>query len=104
LAENADFKRLLSLPGIGAIMALTILAEAGDLRLFHDHRQFLSYCGMIFAKRNRDKAADEKRFPSAATNVSEWSSGWPVCAQSTYARMPSVTSMSDTFPKIRSTC
>jgi len=43
LAENADFRRLLTLPGIGAIMALTILAEAGDLRRFGHHRQFLSY-------------------------------------------------------------
>jgi transposase len=30
----------------GAIMALTILAEAGDLRRFGHHRQFLSYCGL----------------------------------------------------------
>jgi transposase len=34
LATNPDFQRLQSLPGIGAILALTILAEAGDLRRF----------------------------------------------------------------------
>lgn len=50
LADNADFKRLQSLPGIGAIMALTILAEAGDLRRFGHHRQFLSYCGLDLCK------------------------------------------------------
>ena len=50
LAENADFRRLLTLPGIGAIMALTILAEAGDLRRFGHHRQFLSYCGLDLCK------------------------------------------------------
>ena len=50
LAGNMDFQRLQTLPGIGAIMALTILAEAGDLRRFGDHRQFLKYCGLDLAK------------------------------------------------------
>jgi transposase len=50
LAENADFRRLQTLPGIGAIMALTILAEAGDLRRFNHHRQFLRYCGLDLCK------------------------------------------------------
>jgi transposase len=50
LADNADFQRLQTLPGIGAITALTILAEAGDLRRFHHHRQFLKYCGLDLAK------------------------------------------------------
>jgi transposase len=50
LANNADFRQLQTLPGIGAIMALTILAEAGDLRRFSHHRQFLSYCGLDLCK------------------------------------------------------
>ena len=32
------------------IMALTILAEAGDLCRFNHHRQFLSYCGLDLCK------------------------------------------------------
>jgi transposase len=50
LADNADFQRLKTLPGVGAITALTILAEGGDLRRFHHHRQFLKYCGLDLAK------------------------------------------------------
>src|SRR5205085_4142231 len=50
LADNPDFQRLLTLPGVGAITALTILAEAGDLRRFRHHRQFLKYCGLDLAK------------------------------------------------------
>jgi len=50
LATNPDFQRLQSLPGIGAILALTILAEAGDLRRFQHHRQFLKYCGLDLSK------------------------------------------------------
>lgn len=46
LKDNADFKRLQQVPGIGPILALTILAEAGDLRRFHHHRQFLKFCGL----------------------------------------------------------
>lgn len=31
---------------VSAINALTITAEAGDLRRFHHHRQFLKFCGL----------------------------------------------------------
>ncbi len=49
LAERADFQLLRTIPGIGPINALTILAETGDLRRFHHHRQFLKFCGMDLA-------------------------------------------------------
>jgi len=45
LGGNEDFIRLKTLPGVGPILALTIMAEAGDLRRFTHHRQFLKYCG-----------------------------------------------------------
>jgi len=45
LGDNQDYIRLKTLPGIGPILSLTILAEAGDLRRFPHHRQFLKYCG-----------------------------------------------------------
>ena len=37
------------IPGIGPINALAILAEAGDLRRFGHHRQFLKFCGLDLA-------------------------------------------------------
>jgi transposase len=46
LKDNADFRRLQQMPDIGPILALTILAEAGDLRRFNHHRQFLKFCGL----------------------------------------------------------
>jgi len=46
LAQHPDFRRLQSIPGIGPILALIILAEAGDLRRFSHHRKFLKYCGL----------------------------------------------------------
>jgi transposase len=46
LQNNSDYQRLRQIPGIGPIGALTILAEAGDLRRFAHHRQFLKFCGL----------------------------------------------------------
>ncbi len=46
LKENVNYKILRSVPGIGPIIALTVLAEAGDLRRFGHERQFLKYCGL----------------------------------------------------------
>ena len=49
LGGDPDYQRLLQIPGIGPIHALTILAEAGDLRRFGHHRQFLKFCGLDLA-------------------------------------------------------
>jgi len=46
LTGYPDYHRLRTLPGVGPILALTILAEAGDLRRFAHHRQFLKFCGL----------------------------------------------------------
>jgi transposase len=51
LGENHDYQLLRRIPGIGPINALTILAEAGDLRRFGHHRQFLKFCGLDLATR-----------------------------------------------------
>lgn len=45
LQDNKDFHRLKSIPGIGPIISLIILAEAGDLRRFKHSKQFLKFCG-----------------------------------------------------------
>jgi len=49
LGDHPDYRLLTSVPGIGPINALTILAEAGYLRRFRHHRQFLKFCGMDLA-------------------------------------------------------
>ncbi len=46
MANNEDYHRLQSIPGIGPITALTVLAETGDLRRFSHYRKFLKYCGL----------------------------------------------------------
>ena len=49
VGDHNDFQRLRQIPGIGPIHALTILAEAGDLRRFDHYRQFLKFCGFNLA-------------------------------------------------------
>lgn len=49
MKDHGDYQRLRQLPGIGPIHALTILAEAGDLRRFSHYRQFLKFCGLDLA-------------------------------------------------------
>src|SRR3546814_17938039 len=49
LAANRDYQLLRMIPGIGPINALTLLAEAGDLRRLCPHRQFLQFCGLDLA-------------------------------------------------------
>ncbi len=49
LCDIGDYHRLRQIPGIGPIHAMTILAEAGDLRRFRHHRQFLKFCGLDLA-------------------------------------------------------
>lgn len=49
LADHHDYQLLRRSPGIGPINALIILAEAGDLRRFGHHRQFLKFCGLDLA-------------------------------------------------------
>lgn len=50
MEENEDAQLLQTIPGIGPVLALMILAEAGDLRRFGHHRQFLKFCGLDLAK------------------------------------------------------
>ena len=49
LVDDPIRRGFASCPGIGPIIALTILAEAGDLRRFGHHRQFLKFCGFDLA-------------------------------------------------------
>ena len=49
LEGRLDYQILRSVPGIGPIIALTILAEAGDLRRFGHERRFLKFCGLDLA-------------------------------------------------------
>lgn len=45
LSQRADYCHLQTLPGVGPINALMIIAESGDLHRFRHYRQYLNFCG-----------------------------------------------------------
>ncbi|VEB95345.1 Transposase IS116/IS110/IS902 family [Cedecea lapagei] len=45
LQNRADYHHLRSLPGVGPVIAMMILAESGDLNRFAHYRQYLNFCG-----------------------------------------------------------
>jgi transposase len=45
--QKADYNSLLAIPGIGRILALTILYEVGEVSRFGNVRQFSSYCRLV---------------------------------------------------------
>jgi len=45
LSQRNDYQHLRTIPGIGPIVALIILAESGDLTRFSHYRQYLNFCG-----------------------------------------------------------
>jgi transposase len=46
-----EFKKLLTLPGIGEVIALTIAYEVGDFSRFQKHGNYVSYCRCVDSKR-----------------------------------------------------
>lgn len=59
IRERVD--RLMSIPGVGEIMALTWVLEIGDPGRFKSSRQLISYCGLCSAQ--RESAGKERRGP-----------------------------------------
>jgi transposase len=54
-------ERLMSIPGVGQIMAMTWVLEIGDPARFRSSRQVISYCGLCSAQ--RESAGKEQRGP-----------------------------------------
>ena len=65
LRENELIRRrvelLMSIAGVGEIMALTWVLEIGDPTRFHSSREAISYCGLCSAQ--RESAGKEQRGP-----------------------------------------
>lgn len=63
LRAHPDYQRLRMLTGVGPILALTIMAEAGDLRRFPHHRQFLKFCGFDLSAQQSGQFCGTSRLP-----------------------------------------
>lgn len=73
LSGNDDYNRLQTVPGIGPIIALNILAQAGDISRFSHVRQFLKFCGFDLSTKQsgtyRGKSSLSKRGNASLRNV-----------------------------------
>lgn len=61
LKDDVDYGILKSVPGIGPLIALTVLAEGGNLRRFKHERQFLKYCGLNLSTEQSGQARGNSR-------------------------------------------
>lgn len=63
LKPSDDFKRLKSLPGVGAILAMTILLETGEIKRFPSAGDYSSYCRTVKSIRlsNEKKKGENNR-------------------------------------------
>jgi len=78
LSDSADYQALRRIPGIGPIIALTILAEGGDLRRFGHHRQFLKFCGLDLSTQQSGRYRGQTRlskFGNARLRRTLWIAG-----------------------------
>jgi transposase len=48
------FRQLLTIPGIGNILAMTIMLEVGDIKRFRKVGNFVSYCRCVPSQRLSD--------------------------------------------------
>ena len=77
LSDLPDYQLLTTIPGIGPINAMTILAEAGDLRRFRHHRQFLKFCGMDLATVQSGMFRGQSRISKYGNAGCAARYGWP---------------------------
>ena len=78
LRHSQDYQLLRQIPGIGPINALTIIAEAGDLRRFRHHRQFLKFCGLDLSTQQSGQYRGQTRlskFGNARLRRTLWIAG-----------------------------
>lgn len=62
MATTRDEVRLLQgVPGLDYTLALTIVAEAGEIRRFRNRKKFAAYCGLVPKNRASGKVPAKYR-------------------------------------------
>lgn len=82
--SNEKAKLLMSLPGVGPVVAMTILAEVGEISRFKGHRQLASYAGLIPSSRS---SAGVERHGRMSKKGSKWLRNALIEAAHTVARL-----------------
>lgn len=72
LAEDPRAEFLTSIPGIGKLLAHTILAEIGEVQRFHSERAFSSYAGLVPTTRQSGKVTRFGGLVKGCNNYLRW--------------------------------
>ena len=67
--RNPQAQLLMTLPGVGPVVAMTFLAEVGDISRFKTHRQLAAYVGMVPCL---DSSAGKNRLGHISKQGSAW--------------------------------
>ena len=73
-----DFHRLQTVPGIGPVLAATILSEAPSIERFPSARQFASYCGLVPRVRSSAGRAKYGKITKSGPSGIRWALGHAV--------------------------
>jgi transposase len=66
------YEKLLSLPGIGRILGLTITMEVGDIGRFQSDGDFASYCRLVDARRLSNGKCKAANNPKCGNKYLSW--------------------------------
>lgn len=65
---NQEVKKLMSIPGIGIISAITLLTEASNMRRFSNTAKFRGYLGLIPNERSSGETINKSRISKRGNN------------------------------------
>ena len=71
-SPRPEFDRLTDIPGIGTVLALTILYEIGDITRFQDVRHFSSYCRVVGGCANSSESQRRGRNDKSGNPYLKW--------------------------------
>ena len=72
IIEDPRAKLLMTMPGIGLIMAYTIIAEVGEIERFRSDSAFASYCGLVPSTRQSADKVYHGRIGPAGRRTLKW--------------------------------
>lgn len=71
-AELPLYEKLLTLPGVGKILGMTITMEVGDIRRFKTDGDFASYCRMVDSRRLSNGKQKGENNPKCGNQYLSW--------------------------------
>ena len=72
IALKSEYEKLLQVPGIGEILAMTIMLEAGDINRFSSVGDYASYCRCVSTKRESNGKSKGKNNAKNGNKFLSW--------------------------------